>query len=139
LHISITSAKLALWASTAVAQGSSTGELPPIDPRLELAARLMKATHKEDYIRRTYRTQLLQGMNFCHDAACQAALEKAVDVAANNPARFYVTERAKLLASRLSAPQLSAWVQFSESSDGQGIVAAEDTMTEDLARIGHQI
>lgn len=121
-----------LVVSAAYGQGTEDAAMKR---KLALAQLYVDLTGKERRVADTFAKQLRLTFNGCTDDACRAALDKAIDAAVNEGAPEHEKATVKLIASRLTENELHAAISFAQSPEGQAIAAAQNEMSDDLAKI----
>ena len=110
----------------------------PSPEAVSLARQLLQAQHREALSRDIYAKQLRAAMPICKsDAKCQADLDRAIAGATEEVARKQVENMAQLLARKLTLVQMRVALKFYTSPEGQTLAAAQESMTDELAQIGH--
>jgi hypothetical protein len=130
-----------MLAATSVASGAAVNEADAaMQRRLALSKQYADLTHRqaltEDVVIRQLK-MTWESANLCNDEKCKTLLDEDIRTSVRDAMPAYNSAAVHLIADRLTEGQLKAAVAFVQSPDGQAIMATENAMAEELARIGH--
>ena len=129
-----------MLAATPVATRPAANEAgAAVQRRIALSQQYANLTHRqaltEDVVIRQLKITW-ESANLCNDEKCRTLLDEDIRASVRDAMPAYNNAAVHLLANRLTEGELKAAIAFAQSPAGQAIMAAEEAMTEELARIG---
>jgi hypothetical protein len=110
-----------------------------MERKLAPAQQYVALTGREKRVERGFAGNLKLSFDGCTDDACRVALNQAVEAAVNESAPDHEKATVKLFATRLTEDELHAAISFAQSPQGKAILAAQDEMSGDLAKIARTL
>jgi hypothetical protein len=139
--IQMLAALVAMSVLTSVTPVQNVSADAAMQRKLILAERYAGLTHRQKLTDDVAIRQLKMAWSSvasCGDEKCSQMLDADIKSSVNNASLVRQRAEAKLLAEKLTEDELQAAIAFVQSPQGEAIIAVENGMANDLARIGHE-